>query len=182
MMKMATKGNYVMRRWLQIMCAGLVAASSGAAVGATSEPESFGSFGDWEAYHYTSADSIVCYVYSTPKKSESPRKVKRDPIYFMITNWPGRKIKGQISTIIGYPFKEDSVVRLAIDAQSYDLYTNGDTAWADQPETEAQIVKALKTGGSLTVKGTSWKGTETTDTYSLSGLTAAMNKIDTSCK
>jgi hypothetical protein len=40
----------------------------------------------------------------------------------------------------------------------------------------------MKSGAALTVKGTSWRGTVTTDTYSLKGLSAAMAKIDEACK
>ena len=147
------------------------------------DPVSLGTFDDWEAFTYKDAGATVCYVYSVPKKSESEKKIaKRDPVYFLVTNWPGRKIKGQISTIIGYPFKESAPVSALIDETGFDLYSNGDTAWAAAPETEAEIIKTMKTSKSLSVVGTSWKGTTTTDTYSLAGFANALAKIDTSCK
>jgi Invasion associated locus B (IalB) protein len=146
------------------------------------DPVSMGTFDDWESFTYRSGNAPVCYIYSTPKKSESAKKVKRDPMYFLVTNFPGRKIKGQISTIIGYPFKESSTVTVKVDDASFELYPNGDVAWAAAPETEAAIVKAMKTGKSLSVTGTSWKGTETTDTYSLVGVSKAMDKINSACK
>ena len=40
----------------------------------------------------------------------------------------------------------------------------------------------MKQGQKFSVSGTSWKGTETTDTDSLNGFSAAMDKIDSSCK
>lgn len=146
------------------------------------DPVSLGTFDDWESFTYQAAGAPVCYIYSVPKKSDSAKKVKRDPIYFLVTHFPGRKIKGQISTIIGYPFKESSTVTLKVDDASFELYPNGDVAWAAATATEAAIVKAMKTGKSLTVTGTSWKGTETTDTYSLVGVGKAMDKIDSACK
>ena len=69
-----------------------------------------------------------------------------------------------------------------IDAAAFELYTNGDAAWASTVDVDAAIVKAMKTGKSISVTGTSWKGTETTDTYSLAGISKALDKIDTSCK
>jgi hypothetical protein len=147
------------------------------------DPVSLGTFDDWEAFTYKDNGVTVCYVYSVPKKSESEKKfAKRDPVYFLVTNWPGRKIKGQISTIIGYPFKESAPVSALIDETGFDLYSNGDTAWAAAPETETEIIKTMKTSKSLSVVGTSWKGTTTTDTYSLAGFSNALAKIDTSCK
>jgi hypothetical protein len=40
----------------------------------------------------------------------------------------------------------------------------------------------MKTGKKLSVTGTSWKGTETTDNYSLNGLSPAIDKINSACK
>lgn len=143
------------------------------------DPVKLGAFKDWEAYTYKAPDSKVCFTFSSPKKSE-PAKAKRDAIRFIVTNYPGRKVKGQISTIIGYPFKEGSAVKLTIDDQSFDLFPVGDTAWAG--DTDAEIVAAMKKGTTLKVSGTSWKGTATTDSYSLAGISAAIDEINGSCK
>jgi hypothetical protein len=40
----------------------------------------------------------------------------------------------------------------------------------------------MKAGKSLKVKGTSWRGTTTEDTYSLVGISAALAAIDKACK
>ena len=39
----------------------------------------------------------------------------------------------------------------------------------------------MKKGSNLVVKGTSQRGTETTDSYSLTGITAGMAAIDKAC-
>jgi hypothetical protein len=153
---------------------------AGAAVAA--EPTSLGTFTDWTAYTYKAPDTKVCYVVSQPKSTESAKKVKRDPVFFIVTNMPGRKISGEVSTIIGYPFKEQTTVEVKVDDAAFELFTNGDGAWADSTAKEKKIVGAMKTGKKLSVKGTSWKGTVTTDIYSLAGLSAAMDKIDSACK
>ena len=146
------------------------------------EPTPLGVFNDWTAYTYKAADTKVCYVVSQPKASEAAKKVKRDPIFFLVTHMPGRRINGEISTIIGYPFKESTTAQLKVNAAEFVLFTNGDGAWADTTEKEKQIVAAMKAGQTFSVTGTSWKGTETIDHYSLSGFSAAMDKIDAACK
>ncbi len=149
---------------------------------AEGEPQQIGAFDDWVAYSYNAADSKVCYVSSAPKSTE-PKNVKRDPAFFLVTNMPGRKppVKGEVSTIIGYPFKEGQPVKLMIDNQNYDMFSKGDTAWVDTG-TDKKIVAAMKAGKSLKVKGTSWRGTATEDTYSLAGISAALAAIDKACK
>ena len=65
----------------------------------SAEPTSLGVFTDWTAYTYKAPDTKVCYVVSQPKSSDSVKKVKRDPVFFIITNMPGRNIGGEVSTI-----------------------------------------------------------------------------------
>jgi hypothetical protein len=153
---------------------------AGSALGG--EPTPLGVFADWTAYTYKASDTKVCYIVSQPKSSDAAKKVKRDPIFFIITHMPGRNINGEVSTIIGYPFKEATVVQLKIDNVEYELFTNGDGAWADTTDKEKKIVATMKAGQKFSVRGTSWKGTETIDNYSLNGFSAAMDKIDSSCK
>lgn len=149
---------------------------------AEGEPKQIGAFNDWLAYSYDAADSKVCYVSSTPKSSE-PKNAKRDPAFFLVTHMPGRKppVRGEVSTIIGYPFKEGETVKLTIDDASYDMFSKGDTAWVDTG-TDKKIVAAMKAGKTLKVEGTSWRGTQTVDNYSLSGISAALAAIDKACK
>ena len=71
---------------------------------------------------------------------------------------------------------------MTVDDKAYELFTNGDGAWADTAAKDKEIVAALRKGTKLTVKGTSWRGTDTLDTYSLKGVKSAIDKIDDSCK
>lgn len=169
----------------KILCATLCGSLFFANAAWAEDAVSLGKSDDWEAFTYHQDGAPVCYVMSAPKKSESVKKnAKRDPAYFMITHFAGKKVKGQISTNIGYVFKESSIVDLKIDAQKFELYTNGDSAWAADASTEAKVVKAMKVSKSntFTVTGTSFRGTQTTDTYSLAGIDQALEKIDTTCK
>ena len=159
----------------------ILTALSGLAM-AEGEPKQVGAFDDWVAYSYDTADSKVCYVSSTPKETD-PKNVKRDPAFFLVTHMPGRKppVKGEVSTIIGYPFKEGQGVKLTIDDTSFEMFSKGDTAWVDTGS-DKKVVAAMKAGKSLKVAGTSWRGTQTVDSYSLVGISAALSAIDKACK
>lgn len=150
---------------------------------APGNPASLGASGDWEAFTYEADGSKVCYIYSQPKKSEANKKgTARNPIYFMVTHWPGKKVKAQPSTVIGYTFKVSSDVKLSIDTRDFILYPVDNTAWTDKVETERAILAAMKSGKSMSITGTSAKGTVTKDSYSLAGISAAMDIIDGACK
>jgi invasion protein IalB len=158
-----------------------IAGVAGAALAESQDPTPLGQFGDWAAYTYKNASGKVCYAVSSPQGSE-PKNAKRDPIFFLITHRPQQNVRNEVSTIIGYPFKKDATVELKVDDQAYELFTNGDGAWADTSAKDKEIVTSLRKGQTLTIKGVSWRGTETLDTYSLKGVKAAIDKIDDSCK
>ena len=68
--------------------AGLVPAA------AADNPTLLGAFKDWSAYTVGSGASKTCYALAQPK-SMSPKNVTRDPVFFLISDWPARKAKGE---------------------------------------------------------------------------------------
>ena len=145
------------------------------------EPKLIGEFNDWAAYTFNGNKGAVCYIVSQPKDS-SPKNVNRDPVHFLVTNRPAEKVNGEVNTIIGYPFKKGSTAKLTIDGKPFTLFTSGEGAWADTSSSDRRIVEAMKAGAKMEVQGTSWRGTRTVDRYSLSGVTAALDKIAGACK
>ena len=145
------------------------------------DPKFIDEFNDWSAYSYKAGGGQVCYVVSQPKDSE-PKNVRRDKVFFLVQHRPKDKVRSEVSTIIGYKFKSGSMAKVDIDGNELTLFTNGDGAWAESGAVDRKIVAAMKAGKSMVVTGTSSRGTKTTDRYSLSGITAAMNKIDGLCK
>ena len=58
-------------------------------------------FKDWSAYTTGTGERKVCYALSKPVASDR-RSIKRDPIYFLINDWPGRKAKAEPEIVPGY--------------------------------------------------------------------------------
>ncbi len=145
------------------------------------EPKLIGEYNDWAAYMFKGNKGAVCYVVSQPKDT-SPKNVNRDPIHFLVTNRPADKVRGEVNTIIGYPFKKGSTAKLIIDGSRFTLFTSGDGAWADTSANDRKIVSAMKSGAKMVVEGMSSRGTKTVDRYSLSGVSAALDKISGNCK
>lgn len=141
-----------------------------------------GTFNSWTAWSANDASGLICYISGQPQKSE-PAGVNRDPIHFMIIHRKALGTKNEVQTLIGYPFNTtDAKASAAIDGKSYPMVTEGSAAWLASTGDEAGFVSAFKAGNQLVVRGTSQRGTNTVDTYSLSGATAAVNAIDAACK
>lgn len=147
---------------------------------AAAAQKALGSFGDWSAIADEDNGKKLCYVGSVPKKSEG-KYTSRDETHVLITHRPADKVTGEVSVTAGYTYKEGIPVELDIDGKKFKLFTRGGNAWAADAAADKTIVSAMKSGQEMIVRGTSSRGTLTTDTYSLSGFTAAYNAITSAC-
>lgn len=145
------------------------------------DPKHLADHGDWAAYEHVTKSGKVCFAITEPKET-LPKNVNRDPIYFLITNRPKEKIVNEVSVIIGYPFKANSVATTRVGDETFKMYTKGDGSWVDNAKNEKRLIKMMKNGNTMIVKGTSKRGTATTDEYSLIGITAVVGIIDKACK
>lgn len=145
-------------------------------------PQMIGEYDDWVAYYYRDSAGPVCYMASTPKKDEG-KYSRRGDIYAVITHRPNEKSFDVLNINAGYTYKPDSKVTIKIGAKTFDrLFTSGDKAWAVSEKVDKEIVDAMKRGSRMVVHGTSSRGTQTKDTYSLSGFSSAYRAISNKCK
>ena len=155
---------------------------NGAQNGKSAAPQAngghLGAFGDWEAYR--DAREGFCYAGSKPVKQEG-RYTQRGDAVVLITHRPKEKSFDVVSFDAGYAYKDGSEVAVTIGAQSFTLFGQGEQAWARDGNGDAQLAKAMRAGSTLVVKGTSSRGTPTTDTYSLKGVAAALDAINKAC-
>ena len=153
-------------------------ATAASAQGAATRVEQFK---DWGAYVFNDPQrGKMCFAVSQPKDME-PKNVNRDPVYFFVTTRPREGVREEVNVITGYPYKEGSKTSIQVGSDKFTLYTSGDGAWLENAAEEARLVAAMRRGSSMTVRGTSRRGTQTIDTYSLSGITAATKKALASC-
>ena len=164
-----------------LLAALMVAAAAFSPTLAMGAAENLGTFRAWTAWKGADASGVICYISASPQSSQ-PTNVNRDPIHFLVIHRKGANVRNEVQTIIGYPFNTSNANASAtIDGKAYPMVTEGTAAWLASAGDEGGFVAALKAGTTLIVKGTSQRGTNTTDTYSLSGVTAAMAAIDTAC-
>ena len=137
-------------------------------------------FKGWSAHSEGKGKTRTCWIYSEPVKDEGNYK-KRGRIYLLVTHRPGEKTFNQVQFTAGYTYKKDNAVQVAIGAKKFDLFTNGDTAWARSTKDDRNLVTAMRGGARMVVTGQSSRGTKTKDTYSLSGISAAHKAIGKAC-
>jgi invasion protein IalB len=170
-----------MRPFLTTLCLAALLGAAGMLPAAQAQGiKRIGDYGDWSAFQFSEDGNPACYMSSEPTKATGDYK-KRGDVFAIVTHRPAEKRIGEVSIIAGYAYKKDSAVEVAIGKQTFELFTQEDGAWAPDAEADKKLVLAMKKGNRMVVKGTSTRGTLTTDTYSLKGFTKAYSAIGKAC-
>ena len=158
-------------------------AAAAAAAAGGAEPTLIGQFGTWGAYTATPNGKKVCFALAKPASSKTnPPNRPRDPAYAFVSTRPAEKVVNEVSVMIGYALKPGSESTLEVGGASFAMYTQGDGLWIKNAAEEERMVEAMRKAAEVTVKGVSAKGTETTDTFSLKGLSQALDRLAHDCK
>jgi len=158
-------------------------AKPAAAVAGNTEPTLIGQFGTWGAYTATPNGKKVCFALAKPASSKTnPPNRPRDPAYAFVSTRPSEKVINEVSIMIGYSLKPGSESTLEVGGAAYAMYTQGDGLWIKNAAEEERMVDAMRKAADAVVKGVSAKGTETTDTFSLKGLSQALDKLAQDCR
>ena len=152
-------------------------------VAGRAEPTLIGQFGTWGAYTATPNGKKVCFALAKPSSSKTnPPNRPRDPAYAFVSTRPAEKVVNEVSIMIGYTLKPGSESSLEVGGASYAMYTQGDGLWIKNAAEEERMVDAMRKSADVTVKGISAKGTETTDVFSLKGLSQALDRLAQDCR
>ena len=146
------------------------------------EPTLLAMYGEWGAYTATPNGKRVCFALAKPVSSTTvPPNRPRDPAWMFVSSRPAERVTNEVSVIFGYGLKPNSDATMETSGGSYAMNTQGDGAWVKNPAEEPKLVDILRKGADVTIKGTSARGTVSTDVYSLKGLAQALDKIGHEC-
>ena len=150
------------------------------------KPTLVATFSKWTTWSYSGSysgkgEGKVCYIYSEPEKME-PSRLDHGRVSFSITHSPAQGIANEANFIAGYALREQSSVTVQIGDRTFTMFAQGDSAWLVDKTDEPALLEAMKSGSSMVVKAVSRRGNNTTYNYSLSGVTAAVDKMVAECK
>jgi hypothetical protein len=126
------------------------------------------------------AKDKTCYALASPT-DRAPSGLSRDPAFLFISTRPGEKVRDEVSFIVGFPMKASGVSKAEIGGTNFELVTKGSNAWIKNQADEPKFIETLKKGSKLVVKFTSTRGRVTTDTYSLKGVSQALEAVAKEC-
>lgn len=144
------------------------------------KPQAIGKFGDWRAYKIEKSYGAECFIIGRPQKNKG-NYTRRDPAFVHISRQTDDNTINTPSFSAGYRLKPSEKVSVSIDDHKFGLLPDGEVGWPEDETDDAAILSAMRKGQTMIVKGRSIRGTLTTDTYNLKGLTAAYNAMNKAC-
>lgn len=161
------------RAILPALCA--ILGFAGAAAAAS--PKELGKFGNWNAASYGEGEATRCFIASRPTSISPPQLSHGDVVFFVQTR-EDKDVHTESSLQTGYSFAKDSLVTVKIGDDTFQMFTQGQSAWLRRLEREGEFLAAMKAGSSMTVDATSARGNETSYVFSLAGVTAAARLLE----
>lgn len=135
---------------------------------------------DWSLFSHEQSDKKICFAATQPKDT-TPAGANREGVFFYVSAWPKDGVKSEVSVRLGYQIKQGSTVKVSVGSNSFDLFAKDDKAFVADATQELKLIDAMKAGSSMKVEATSDSGSETSDTYSLIGISAALKGLSESC-
>jgi hypothetical protein len=146
---------------------------------------------DWSVFveEATATAGKSCWAVSAPKESVNtkdgkPTSVRRGDILLFVTFAAG-KTAGEVSFNGGYPFAPGSNPTIEIGGQVFNFFLapdeNPEMAWSASAEDDTKIIAAMRDGASAVMTARSARGTQTKDTFGLSGISAAIDEAAKRC-
>lgn len=138
--------------------------------------DSLGVFSEWGAFR----DPKVPRCYAIAKAAPSTMQRDYQP-YASVGTWPNRNIRGQVHFRLSRKMAGEPRIQVAIGGKRFVMAGGGGDAWAPDRATDAAIVAAMRSAGSMSISATDSRGGRFSNTYDLSGAATALDAATIGC-
>ncbi|MGV6802192.1 MAG: invasion associated locus B family protein [bacterium] len=135
---------------------------------------------DWKVHKRDLGGDTVCYAL-TEASDKSPRSANHGNVFFMVSTWRSGVAKNQPSFMAGYDLRNAPEPTIRIGADKWGLYTDGNEAFIDKTRDEERLISAMRRGSDMRVSAVSARGTATNYSFSLLGISAALDRVKKEC-
>ena len=147
---------------------------------AQDEPEFRGEYSDWRVFTRPTEAGLVCYALSRPTDS-APRTFDHGTVYFIVASWQNGAVNEQPNLLTGYDLRPTSPPEVRVGSSRFDTFTDGSESFLDDLSDESDLVRQMRRGSAMHVTATTAAGVATAYEFSLSGVTAALQRVEALC-
>jgi hypothetical protein len=160
-----------------------VAALSVFSVGAAfAEPEQVATYSDWMVFTFdTGGGDRICYAVTEPE-DVSPASANHGDVFFSVATWKSGSASNQPSFMAGYQLQDGSEPTVRIGSDRWEMFADAREAFVESPRQEERLIDAMRRGREMRVSATSARSTATNYTFSLIGISKALERVEESCR
>jgi invasion protein IalB len=140
-------------------------------------------FGDWSTMRVELSASRLCFAV-TQARSRAARGTavaEGRTSHVHVASWPQAGVKAEVSVRTGTALRTSVPAQIAIGSEQFALFTKLDGAYVENPIDELKLLEAMKKGSQMTFTAQTEAGSPVSDTFSLSGLAAALAHVTQGC-
>ncbi|MGF1464413.1 MAG: invasion associated locus B family protein [Maricaulaceae bacterium] len=168
------------RQILALTLAAFAAAFSQAARAQSPDAAVLGQFQDWSVLERVVDGEPVCFAL-TEASDKAPKSVRHGDVYFLVSTWRSGVASEQPSLFVGYPLRPDATPTVRIGSDRFDMFPDQSEAFIEARRDEQNLIRAMRAGSTMRVEAVSARGTRTAYQFSLSGVSAALNRMAQTC-
>lgn len=148
---------------------------------ALQEPQQVATYRDWIVYTASVGDDTICYAVTQPTDRD-PASVDHGEVFFAVATWESGRAADQPSFMAGYELRTEPEPLIRVGSDRWSMYTAGDEGFVESDEDEGRLVSAMRRGSEMRVSAMSERGTNTEYTFSLLGVTNALDRARDACR
>ena len=137
--------------------------------------DTVGMFDGWGAFR--DRQPARCYAIALP----DPVRRGEWPAFAAISFWPASRVRGQFHTRLRRARAPDAPVTITIGTRRATLVAGKTDAWAANPQIDAAIVAAMRSGETMVIAGRDTQGRRFADAYPLKGAASAIDAAAIAC-
>ena len=148
---------------------------------ALAAPERVATYRDWFVFVNDTNEGRVCYAVTDPEEL-SPRSARHGEVYMMIATWANGAASEQPSFMAGYTLRDTPEPQVRIGADKWDLFASANEGFVEAERDEERLVAAMRRGSDMRLSAVSERGTATEYTFSLLGVSNALDRAARECR
>ncbi|WP_407658358.1 invasion associated locus B family protein [Maricaulis maris] len=147
---------------------------------AQDDPQFRGEYSDWRVFTRNTDAGFSCYALSRPTDS-APRAHEHGNVYFLVASWQSGAVEEQPSLLVGYDLRPTSPPQVRVGSDRFDMFADNQEGFLDDLDEEADLIRSMRRGSVMRVTATTLDGAATSYEFSLSGVTAALQRVEALC-
>ena len=148
---------------------------------AAAQPKQVATYQDWMVFTVQQGSDRICYAVTEPK-DVSPGSANHGDVFFSVSTWRSGAASNQPSFMAGYSLQPSSEPIVRVGSDRWEMLAEGKEGFIESEREEQRLIDAMRRGREMRVSATSARSTATNYTFSLYGISKALERVEQSCR